>query len=128
MRDGNGSIKYLLLAHFHRFVGRQFVPDERLKQVRTAELAAKLRQYGADWPAVGEAAHAVVREARDAGVWTHGGGVQQQPASTVGTDGEVSDGPLPGTRAAIGGGGSIIPVPSREHALKLAAKIAGACR
>ena len=26
-----------------------------------------------EWPAVGEAAHAVVREAKDAGVWIHGG-------------------------------------------------------
>ena len=31
-----------------------------------------------EWPAVAEAAHAVVREAKDAGVWIHGGGIQQQ--------------------------------------------------
>ena len=28
-----------------------------------------------DWPAVGEASHAVVQEAKDAGVWIHDGGV-----------------------------------------------------
>jgi hypothetical protein len=80
-----------------------------------------------DWTAVGEAAHAVVRQAKDAGVWIHGGGVQQQRASIVGTDGVVSDGPLPETKAVIGGF-SIIEVPTREDALEWAAKIAVACR
>ena len=80
-----------------------------------------------EWPAVGEAAHAVVRETKDAGVWIHGAGVQLQRASIVGTDGVVSDGPSPETKAVIGGF-SIIQVPSREDALKWAAKIAVACR
>lgn len=80
-----------------------------------------------DWPAVGEAAHAVVREAKDAGVWIHGGGLQQQRASIVGTDGVVADGPFPETKAVIGGF-SIIEVPTREDALEWAAKIAVACR
>lgn len=78
-------------------------------------------------PAVSEAAHAVVRQARHAGVWIHGGGVQQQRASIVGTDGGVSDGPSPQTKAVIGGF-SIIEVPSREDALEWAAKFAVACR
>jgi hypothetical protein len=80
-----------------------------------------------EWLAVGEAAHAVVREAKDAGVWIHGGGIQQQRASIVGTDGVIADGPFPETKAVIGGF-SIIKVPSREKALEWAAKIAVACR
>ncbi|CAN5270952.1 hypothetical protein BH11PSE9_BH11PSE9_15860 [soil metagenome] len=80
-----------------------------------------------DWVSVGEAAHAVVREAKLAGVWIHGGGVQQQRASIVGTDGVVSAGPLPETKAVVGGF-SIIEVPTREDALAWAAKIAVACR
>jgi hypothetical protein len=48
-----------------------------------------------DWPAVGEAAHAVVREAKSAGVWIHGGGLERQRASIVGTNGMVADGPSP---------------------------------
>jgi len=80
-----------------------------------------------DWPAVGEAAHAVVREAKRAGVWIHGGGVEQQRASIVGTDGRVADGPSPETKAVIGGF-SIIQVPKRADALEWAAKIALACR
>jgi hypothetical protein len=80
-----------------------------------------------DLPAVGEAAHAVVREAQNAGVWVFGGGVQSQQASIVATDGVVTDGPYPETKAVIGGF-SIIDVSSREEALDWAAKIAVACR
>jgi len=78
-------------------------------------------------PAVAEAARAVVREAKDAGVWVFGGGVERQRASIVATDGSVADGPYPETKAVIGGF-SIIEVPSREEALGWAAKIAAACR
>ena len=42
---------------------------------------------------MGEAAHAVAREAQDAGVWIFGGGVESQRASIVATDGMVTDGP-----------------------------------
>jgi hypothetical protein len=80
-----------------------------------------------DLPAVGEAAHQVVREAMEAGVWVFGGGVERQRASIVATDGTVSDGPYPETKAVIGGF-SIIAVPSREEALEWAAMIAAACR
>jgi hypothetical protein len=45
----------------------------------------------------------------------------------VATDGTVSDGPYPETKAVIGGF-SIIEVPSREEALAWAAKLAVACR
>lgn len=81
----------------------------------------------ADWPAVGEASHAVVREAKAAGIWIFGCGVERQRASIVATDGTVTDGPSPETKAVIGGF-SIIEVPSREDALAWAAKIAVSCR
>ncbi len=80
-----------------------------------------------DWPAVGEASHAVVREAQDAGVWIFGGGVERQQAMVVAPDGAASAGPNPETKAVIGGF-SIIDVPSREEALVRAAKIAVGCR
>jgi len=80
-----------------------------------------------DLPAVGEAARAVVREAKAAGVWIFGGGILNQQASIVATDGSVSDGPYPETKAVIGGF-SIMEVPSREEALMWAAKLASACR
>ena len=80
-----------------------------------------------DWQAVGEAAHAVVREAKAAGVWIWGGGVQRQKASLVAVDGAVTDGPFPETKPVIGGF-SIFEVPSREEAQTWAARIAKACR
>ena len=77
--------------------------------------------------AVGEAAHAVVRAAQEAGVWIFGGGVESQRASIVATDGTVTDGPYPETKAVIGGF-AMVDVPSREEALEWAAKFAAACR
>ena len=78
-------------------------------------------------PDVAEAAHTVVQEAKNAGVWVFGGGVVSQRASVVATDGTVTDGPYPETKAVIGGF-SVVDVPSREEALAWAAKIAVACR
>jgi hypothetical protein len=52
-----------------------------------------------DVPAVGEAAHAVVKAAQEAGVWIFGGGVASQRASIVATDGTITDGPYPETKA-----------------------------
>ena len=80
-----------------------------------------------DWPAVGEASHAVVRELKQAGAWIFGGGILRQQASIVATDGSVADGPVPETKAVVGGF-SIIEVGSRDDALAWAARIAEACR
>lgn len=81
----------------------------------------------ADWPAVGDAAHAVVREAKAAGVWIFGGGIQRQQSTIVATDGSAAAGPFPETKAVLGGF-SIIEVASREEALVWAARIAASCR
>jgi len=78
-------------------------------------------------PDVGGAAHAVVAEAQDAGVWVFGGGLESQQASVVATDGTVSDGPYPETKEVLGGL-VVVDVPSREEALEWAAKFAVACR
>ena len=77
-------------------------------------------------PAVSDAAHRVMREALDAGVWVFGGGLKsQEEVSVVGTDGTVTDGP---ERKAYIGGFSVVDVASREEAMAWAAKIAVACR
>jgi hypothetical protein len=79
-----------------------------------------------DLPAVADAAHAVVRELKDAGAWIFGAGVtSKEEVSVVGTDGTVADGA--GDKAYIGGF-SIVEVPSRAEALAWAAKLAVACR
>ena len=77
-----------------------------------------------DMPAVAKASHKVVEEALNAGVWVFGGGLENQKASIVATDGTVTDGPNPDFISGI----TIVDVPSREEALKWAAKVAAACR
>jgi hypothetical protein len=76
---------------------------------------------------VSRAAWKVVQEAKDAGVWVFGGGLESQRASIVATDGTVTDGPYPETKEVIGGF-CVVDVPSREEALEWAAKTAVACR
>lgn len=80
-----------------------------------------------DWEAVGEASHAVVRDAKAAGVWIFGCGLQRQQATIVATDGNATLGPVPETKAVIGGF-SIIEVATRDEALMWAARIAAGCR
>ena len=77
-----------------------------------------------DAAAVARAARAAVQEAIEAGVYVSAGGLENQPASIVATDGAVTDGPYP----EVIGGFTLVDVPSREEALKWAAKIAVACR
>lgn len=78
-------------------------------------------------PEVGEAARAVVRQAKAAGIWIFGCGVHRQRASVVAIDGSVSAGPFPETKAVIGGF-SLIDVPTHEDALMWAGRFAKACR
>ena len=77
-----------------------------------------------DMPDVGKAAHEVVEDAMNAGVWVFGGGLETEKASVVATNGTVTDGPYP---EAVGGFW-VVEVPSRDEALVWAAKTAVACR
>ena len=81
----------------------------------------------AEMAAVGDAAHAVLAAAKDAGVWITGGGLMRQQASIVAVDGTVSDGPVPETKAVLGGF-SIVDVATREDAIAWASRFAAACR
>lgn len=78
-------------------------------------------------PEVAKAAHAVMAEAVQAGVFVFGGGLGRQRASVVATDGLVTDGPYPETKEVIGGL-VVVDVATREEAVTWAAKIAEACR
>lgn len=79
-------------------------------------------------PVVSDEAHAVVREAKEAGVWVFGGGINEDVAPVmVAGDGTVTSGTYTQT-ANIEGGYAILELPSREAALKWAAKFATACR
>jgi hypothetical protein len=69
-------------------------------------------------PDVAEAAHTVVQEAKDSGVWVFGGGLHsREEVSAVGTDGTVTNGPYPESKAYIGGFAVIdVRSPSRPQA------------
>ena len=81
-----------------------------------------------DLQAVSDAAHAVVQEAKDAGVWVFGGGIDESiPPAMVDGDGTVTEGTYTQTKQ-LEGGHTVLELPSREAALEWAAKIAVACR
>ena len=81
-----------------------------------------------EFPDVVEASHAVVREAKEAGVWVFGGGIDDTvPPVLVAEDGTVADGTYPQT-AALEGGYTILELPSYDDAVAWAARIARACR
>jgi hypothetical protein len=80
-----------------------------------------------EMPEVARAAHAVVQDALNAGVYLFAGGLEFQRPSIVATDGTVTDGPYSQTKE-LSGGFTVVDVPTREAALEWAAKIAVACR
>ncbi|MFF0902840.1 UNVERIFIED_CONTAM: YciI family protein [Kocuria sp. CPCC 205316] len=83
---------------------------------------------GEDLQAVSEATHAVVQEAKEAGVWVFGGGIDESvPPVLIDEDGTVTEGTYPQTKQ-LEGGYAVLEVPSREAALAWAARIAAACR
>ena len=81
-----------------------------------------------DFEAVVDASHAVIAEAKAAGVYVFGGGIDEgvDPVLVAG-DGTVTAGTYPG-HMVPDGGYTVLEVPSREAALEWAAKIAAACR
>lgn len=81
-----------------------------------------------DLQAVSDAAHAVVQEAKEAGVWVFGGRIDENvPPVMVEGDGTVTEGTYPQTKQ-LEGGYTVLELPSREAALEWATKIAVACR
>jgi len=76
----------------------------------------------------GKDANAVVEELRDAGVLVFAAGIDESTDPVmVAADGTVTSETYPQTKE-FNGGLTVIEVPSRDEALKWAAKIATACR
>lgn len=75
-----------------------------------------------------EESHAVIREAKEAGVYVFGGGINEDvdPVRVAG-DGTVTSDTYPETKN-LTGGFTVIKVDTREEALEWAAKIAASCR
>lgn len=78
--------------------------------------------------AVARGAHAVIDEAKAAGVCVFGGGIDEDVLPVrVSADGTVTQGGYPGA-PMLDGGFTVLDLPSREDAVAWAARIAKACR
>ena len=81
-----------------------------------------------EWEQVGRDAHAVVADAKAAGVWVFGGGLDEDVAPVlVAGDGTSTPGAYP-EHERLAGGFAILELPSREAAETWAARFAVACR
>jgi hypothetical protein len=78
--------------------------------------------------AVGRDAHAVIEEAKAAGVYVFAGGIDEGvPPALVAADGSVATGGYPWA-PTLDGGFTVLELPSRDEAIAWAARIARACR
>jgi len=78
--------------------------------------------------AVGRDASAVIDEAKVAGVYVFAGGIDESvPPALVSADGQVAQGGYPWA-PPLNGGFTVLELPSREEALRWAARLAKACR
>src|SRR5688572_32930877 len=81
-----------------------------------------------EWEAVGRDSHAVIEEAKAAGVYVFGGGIDEGvPPVLVSANGAVSMGGYP-WGPTLDGGFAVLELPSRDEAIAWAARIARACR
>jgi hypothetical protein len=78
--------------------------------------------------AVGRDAHAVIEEAKAAGVYVFAGGIDEAvPPVLVSADGASSTGGY-SWAPPLNGGFTVLELPSREEAIAWAARLAKACR
>ena len=80
-----------------------------------------------EFPSVVADSHAVIEEAKKAGVYVFGGGFDEQVDPVlVSADGSISPDTYPGTQ--LTGGFTVLELPTRDDAVLWASKIATACR
>lgn len=80
-----------------------------------------------EFPTVVAESHAVIEEAKAAGVYVFAGGIHEQVDPVlVSSDGTVSAHIYPGSE--LRGGFTVLELPTREDAVEWARKIAAACR
>ncbi len=81
-----------------------------------------------DWDAVVHDSHAAVEEAKTAGVYVFGGGIDERfPPLLVSANGETSQGGY-SWAPPLNGGFLVLELPSQQEAVAWAARIAKACR
>ena len=90
--------------------------------------SAAMKVPDSEWAAVEHDSHAVIREAKAAGVYVFGGGIDETvPPVLVSADGSVAEGGYPWA-PTLNGGFTVLELPSREDAIAWAARLAKACR
>jgi len=90
--------------------------------------ASAMRVPDEDMAAVSEASRAVIREAKAAGVYVFGGGINSGLGpSMVAADGHCTNGTYRETKE-FDGGFCVLELPSRAVAIDWAARLAAACR
>ncbi len=90
--------------------------------------SAAMNVPDSEWEAVGRDAHAVIREAKEAGVYVFGGGIDETvPPVLVSANGSVAEGGYPWA-PPLNGGFTVLELPSSKEAIAWAARIAKACR
>jgi hypothetical protein len=81
-----------------------------------------------EWQAVADAAHEVIRQAKDAGVYVFAGGIDEDVATVVvDGNGKVTGG-APAAARSLDGGFTVLELPTRDAAVEWAARIAASCR
>jgi len=82
----------------------------------------------AEWDAAGRDSRAVLGEAKAAGAYVFGGGIDESvPPALVSADGTVVEGGYPWA-PPLDGGFTVLELPSRKEAVAWAARLARACR
>ena len=80
-----------------------------------------------EWEAVGRDAHAVIDEAKAAGIYVFSGGIDENvPPALVSADSAVTEGGY-SWAPPLDGGFTVLELPSRDDAVAWAARIAKAC-
>lgn len=80
-----------------------------------------------EFPAVVAASHAVIKEAKAAGVYVFGGGINESVDPVlISPDGAASTTIYPGSE--LTGGFTVLELPTRDDAVEWARKIAVSCR
>lgn len=90
--------------------------------------SAAMKVPDSELEAVARDAHAVIREAKEAGVYVFGGGIDETvPPVLVSASGSVTEGGY-SWAPPLNGGFTVLELPSNKEAIAWAARIAKACR
>ena len=90
--------------------------------------SAAMVATGAELDAAGRDSHAVIEQAKAAGVSVFGGGIDEREAPLrVSADGTVAEGGYPWA-PPLTDGFTVLELPSRKEAIAWAARLAKACR